>query len=79
MKRTFWLAAGFGLGVAAARRVRRRTTGASAGTARRGLARWARAHVHEAIEVGRQETRRREAALRAVLAAPRNGSRDPGQ
>ena len=79
MKRTFWLAAGFGLGVAAARRVRRRSTGAPKAAQRGGLTRWARAHVHEAIEEGRQEARRREAALRAVFAAPRNGARDPGK
>ena len=77
MKRLWWLAAGFGLGIVASRRVRRRSATAAGEVPGRGGGGWARAHVHEAIEEGRREARRREVALRAVLAAPRNGARDP--
>lgn len=75
MKRGVWLGVGFGLGVAAARRARRSESGVRAGHGR--VARWARNHVQGALAEGRTEARRCEAALRAVLATPQSGARDP--
>jgi hypothetical protein len=80
-RRLVWLTAGFGLGVAAARRARRRAPGAASGaTSRVGrVGGWLRSHVSAAMSEGRREARQREVALRNVLAAPKQGPRDPGR
>lgn len=66
MKRTFWLAAGFGLGLYAGDRVRRTV----ARLTPESLADRVRATVRDAIDAGRDEMRDRERLLREVLAAP---------
>ena len=73
-RRLFWLLTGFGLGVALARRFRRR---AGSGAARAGMGSRARAHFDDAMAEGRREMEQREATLREVFAAPR--SRDTGR
>ena len=74
MRRGFWLATGFGLGVAVSRRARRRNDG---GPARRSVVGAAlRAHVQRALNEGRWEAQRRERALRDVLASPGHLSQD---
>ncbi len=83
MRRGFWLVAGFGLGVAAATRARRRVEDAAARLLPAGLTTRVRRDVTDALDVGRHEMHAREARLRRVLAAPteRNveGRDDPGQ
>jgi hypothetical protein len=69
-KRTFWLTAGFGLGVAAARKAQR----AGAHLAPDGVAARLRERWAAALDEGRDEMNRREFALREVFAAP-DGSR----
>ena len=78
-KRLVWLTAGFGLGIAAARRARRRAPAAATGATRRagGVSGRLRSHVSAAMSEGRREARQREVALRNVLAAPKQGPRDP--
>ncbi len=83
MKRVTWLAVGFGLGIGVATKARQQveslTPTDAAARVRRALT--------EAVGVGRDEMRRREAMLRTVLAAPSaphdgrspNGSADPGR
>ena len=72
MKRWFWMAVGFGLGIAASRRR------SNAATGDRGLlGAWAQRQVRDALAEGRAEAKRREATLRSVLAVPRNGTRKP--
>jgi hypothetical protein len=83
MKRITWLAVGFGLGVGVATRARHQvealTPTDTAARVRRALT--------DAVGVGRDEMRRREAMLRTVLAAPSSprggrsprGIDDPGQ
>lgn len=69
MKRTFWLAAGFGLGLYAGERVRRtveRLTPEAFGDR-------AREVLADAIEAGRAEMHARERRLREVFAAPDRG------
>ena len=66
MKRTFWLAAGFGLGLYAGERVRRTVVQLTPETV---TERW-RATVADAMAAGRTEMRARERHLREVLAAP---------
>jgi len=78
MRRWFWLATGFGLGVAAARRSRRRA-GAAGSPRAGGMAARVRAHVNDAVAEGRKEAQRRERALRDVLASPSEGAREPEQ
>ncbi len=78
MRRLFWLGAGFGLGVAAARRARRRQQ-ASTPDAPSPLGRALRAHVDDAIAEGRAEARRREATLRSLLAASKSKPEEPGK
>jgi hypothetical protein len=69
-KRTFWLTAGFGLGVAAARKAQQATAHLTPdGVAARLRERWA-----AALDEGRDEMNRRELALRDVFAAS-DGSR----
>jgi hypothetical protein len=77
MRRWFWVATGFGLGVAASRRLRKsdgatRPTSVSAGIARR-----VRRHVNDAVHEGRQEAQRRERALRDVFASTSKGTLEP--
>jgi hypothetical protein len=76
IRRGFWLATGFGLGVAAASQVRR-----AAGTSPARLADRVRRDVAGALTEGRREMQTREARLRRVLAAPheQRGTDDPGQ
>ena len=66
MKRTFWLAAGFGLGVYAGEKVRRTVVRLTPETFSDRL----RASVQDALEVGRTEMRARERQLREAFAAP---------
>jgi hypothetical protein len=66
MRRTFWLAAGFGLGLYAGERVRRtvaRYTPETFGDRLREV-------VADAIDAGRAEMRTRERTLRETFAAP---------
>ena len=66
MKRSFWLAAGFGLGIYAGERVRRvvaRATPDQVTDRVRGA--WA-----DALDAGRREARARERTLRETFAAP---------
>jgi hypothetical protein len=78
-KRLVWLTAGFGLGIAAARRARRSagTAGGASASRAGGLAGWLRSHVNAAMSEGRREARQREVALRNVLAAPKRGPHNP--
>ena len=79
MRRAFWLAAGFGLGVAAATRARRRVAAAADAPMR--LAVRVRRDVAGAFHEGRDEMRARERRLRRVLAVSPNPREfeDPGQ
>ena len=78
MKRTIWLAAGFGLGVYAGERMRRtvvKLTPETFGDRMREL-------VSDAIAAGRTEMDARERSLRETFAAPdraRSGSRSPSR
>jgi len=76
IRRGFWLAAGFGLGVAAATQARRAASAVPTRVADR-----VRRDVTGALTEGRREMQAREARLRRVLAAPREqrGTDDPGQ
>ena len=65
-KRTFWLSAGFGLGVVAARKAQQ----AAAQLAPDGVAARLRERWSAALDEGRAEMDRRELALREVLASP---------
>lgn len=77
-KRAFWLLAGFGLGVTAATRARRRVELlAPQGSPLHAVGDRIRRALGDAVDVGRDEMRRREAVLRTVLAAP--GRPDPGR
>ena len=77
-RRAFWLTLGFGLGVAAATRARRRMDTATAMPAR--LADRVRRDVADAVADGRAEMQGREARLRRVFAAPNVGEdKTPGQ
>ncbi len=70
VKRAFWLTAGFGLGVAAARKAQQATARLTPdGVTARLRERWV-----TALDEGRDEMNRRELALREVFAAP-DGSR----
>ena len=71
MRRLFWVGVGFALGMAASRRGRSGQVGDGSQLGLRGRL---RAHVQDAIAEGRDEARRREAALRAVLASTENGA-----
>ena len=66
MKRTFWLAAGFGLGVYAGDRVRRTVVRMTPETFSERL----RVLVADAVDAGRAEMRQRERSLRETFAAP---------
>jgi len=83
MRRGFWLLTGFGIGVAAATKARRRLETAAARLAPAGLATRLRRDVTGALDAGRDEMHDRETRLRQVLAAPEpvKGTRDddPGQ
>ena len=73
MKRTFWLAAGFGLGVYAGERVRRtvvKLTPETFGDRVRGL-------MADAVDAGRSEMHARERSLRETFAAPDRPGRRP--
>jgi hypothetical protein len=70
IRRGFWLAAGFGLGVAAATQVRRRVDAATARLDPSSVANRLRRDLAGALDEGRHEMRDREARLRHVLAAP---------
>lgn len=71
MRRTFWLAAGFGLGLYAGERMRRTVVALMPDT----LGERMRTSVADAVEVGRVEMRLRERRMREVLAAPDRSSR----
>lgn len=66
MRRTFWLAAGFGLGIYAGERMRRTVVKLTPETFGDRL----RAVVHDAVEAGRVEMHARERSLRETFAAP---------
>ncbi len=68
IRRGMWLAAGFGLGVAAATRARRHVEHATTAPAR--VAAQLARDVADALADGRDEMHTREARLRDVLAAP---------
>jgi len=70
IRRGFWLVTGFGLGVAAATRARRRVEEAAARLVPAELATRVRRDVTGALDEGRHEMRAREARLRHLLAAP---------
>ncbi|MFM8304390.1 MAG: hypothetical protein ACKOA9_08860 [Actinomycetota bacterium] len=81
MKRTFWLAAGFGLGVYAGEQVRRRVVRLTPES----LGDRVREVVSDAIAVGKTEMQVRERSLREAFAAPERrapgtpGARRPAQ
>jgi hypothetical protein len=66
MRRTFWLAAGFGLGLYAGEKVRRTVVRLTPETFTERM----RLTVHDAVEAGRVEMRARERQLRETFAAP---------
>jgi hypothetical protein len=66
MKRTFWLAAGFGLGLYAGERMRRTVAKLTPAT----LGDRMRTAVADAVEAGRTEMQARERILRHTFAAP---------
>ena len=66
MRRTFWLAAGFGLGLYAGEKVRRTVVRLTPETFTERL----RASVQDALDAGRTEMRARERQLRETFAAP---------
>jgi hypothetical protein len=66
MRRTFWLAAGFGLGVYAGEKVRRTVVRLTPETFTDRL----RTSVQDALDAGRSEMRARERQLRETFAAP---------
>ena len=73
MKRTIWLAAGFGLGVYAGERMRRtvvKLTPETFGDRVREL-------MSDAVEAGRSEMHARERSLRETFAAPDRTARRP--
>lgn len=73
MRRTFWLAAGFGLGLYAGERVRRtvvKLTPESFGDTVRSM-------VADAVEAGRAEMHARERSLRETFAAPERADARP--
>ena len=73
MRRTFWLAAGFGLGLYAGERVRRTVVQLTPDT----LSVRIRASMNDAMEAGRVEMRDRERRIREVLAAPERSRNQP--
>jgi hypothetical protein len=75
MRRATWVAIGFGLGVGVTARARRRLDDTVPGDATDRL----RRAVRVALDAGRDEMRRREASLRAVLAVPGRGTDNPGR
>ena len=66
MRRTVWLAAGFGLGLYAGERVRRTVVKLTPDTVTKRV----RTTMADAMEAGRSEMRDRERRIREVLAAP---------
>ena len=66
MRRTFWLAAGFGLGLYAGEKVRRTVVRLTPETFTDRL----RSSVQDALDAGRTEMRARERQLREAFAAP---------
>lgn len=66
MRRTFWLAAGFGLGLYAGERVRRTVVKLTPET----LGDRVRELMSDAIEAGKVEMHARERSLRETFAAP---------
>ena len=86
MKRTFWLAAGFGLGVYAGERMRRTVVKVARLTPDT-LGERVRVLLADALDAGRTEMRQRERVLREAFAAPdrasgaprRAGSLQPGR
>jgi hypothetical protein len=71
MRRTFWLAAGFGLGLYAGEKVRRTVVRLTPETFTERL----RVTVQDALDAGRAEMRARERQLRETFAAPEQGKR----
>jgi hypothetical protein len=74
IRRGFWLVTGFGLGVAAATRARRRVEEVAARLVPADLATRMRRDVSGALDEGRREMQAREARLRHLLAAPDAGN-----
>jgi hypothetical protein len=66
MKRTFWLAAGFGLGLYAGEKLRRTVVRLTPETFTERM----RATVQDALDAGRTEMRARERTLRETFAVP---------
>lgn len=73
MRRTFWLAAGFGLGLYAGERMRRTVVKLTPET----LGERVREMMSDAIDAGRAEMRARERSLRETFAAPDRASGSP--
>jgi len=74
MRRTFWLAAGFGLGLYAGEKVLRTVVRLTPETFTDRL----RSSVQDALDAGRTEMRARERQLRETFAAPDQAKRaDP--
>ena len=66
MKRTFWLAAGFGLGLYAGEKMRRTVVRLTPETFTERM----RVTVQDALDAGRAEMKARERQLRETFAAP---------
>ena len=66
MRRTFWLAAGFGLGLYAGEKIRSTVVRLTPETFTERM----RATVHDALDAGRTEMRACERQLRETFAAP---------
>ncbi|HSO97303.1 MAG TPA: hypothetical protein VLV81_14840 [Acidimicrobiia bacterium] len=83
MRRGFWLVTGFGIGVAAATKARRRLETTAARLAPTDLTARLRRDVAAALDAARHDMHERETRLRHVLAAPEptnpRGNDDPGQ
>jgi len=75
MRRTFWLAAGFGLGLYAGEKVRRTVVRLTPETFTERL----RTSVQDALDAGRTEMHARERRLREAFAAPDQGKQPRGR
>ena len=71
MRRTFWLAAGFGLGLYAGEKVRRTVVRLTPETFTERM----RVTVQDALDAGRAEMKARERQLRETFAAPEQEKR----
>lgn len=75
MRRTFWLAAGFGLGLYAGERVRRTVVRLTPET----MGDRVREMLADAVDAGRAEMHARERSLRETFAAPDRSAAAPAR